>query len=400
MSVEVPAPRGEVPALRADGRRVWVASPTPGDVAAYVRAFEQSRSRLEVWNPVDPRALSQLLRSQSRGLRTLLVHARDATGDHDLVGKVNVTGISRGRFLSASLGYDAFDPYAGRGLFAEGLRLVIDLAFAPEPHGLGLHRVEASIQPGNVRSAALVRRLGFTREGHSAGLLHLPDASGEERWRDHDRYAVLSSEWPAASFARRPTTRTVALVNGFPGSGKTTLARRLCAELEVPLFSKDVVKEAFDDGLPADVVSDLVAERTGRSALGAGASTALWALLRDSPVGGVVESWFWRDDADHVRAGLEAAGLDPAAVPEVFCDVPMALARERDRLRRAAGQRHPVHGGVGEMERVWDRMGAGGGPLGLGHLLRVDTSREVLGRDVAVLAARIRAAWATSGNPG
>ena len=105
--------------------------------------------------------------------RTLLIHARQQEGDHDLVGKVNVTNVVRGRALGATLGYDAVDPYAGRGLFAEGLRLVVDIAFTPEPRGMGLHRLEANVQPANVRSAGVLRRIGFRREGFSPSyLLH------------------------------------------------------------------------------------------------------------------------------------------------------------------------------------------------------------------------------------
>lgn len=381
--------RFELRSLRADGDRVWVASPTQGDVPAYGRAVEQSRARVAAWNPVDPHALASHLEAQSRDHRTLLIHARDVVGDHDLVGKVNVTGVVRGRFLNGALGYDAFDPYAGKGLFGEGLRLVLDLAFAPTPDGMGLHRVEATVQPGNVRSAAVLRRVGLVHEGFSPRYLHLGDVSGHERWRDHDRYAVLSSEWPAAPYRQRQPRRVVAVVNGVPGAGKTTLSRQLAAELGLPLFGEDVVRKWVADALP-----DGLPERlgTGPSSVRAGVSICLWALLAESPVGGVVDSWFWPGDGGHIREGLERAGLDPAAVPEVWCDLPVAVARRRFERRAASAARHPMPAWPVGGDDDWRRVLEAAHPQAVGPVLRVDTSRELASREVVDLALRVRAA--------
>src|SRR4029077_3486816 len=124
----------------------------------YRRALEQSRERVARWNPVDVEGFGLLLSGQGRAQQSLMIHAREVVGDHDLVGKVNVTNIVRGRASAATLGYDAFDPYAEQGLFAEGRRLAVDVGFASEPGGLGLHRIEVNVQPGNTRSAGVVRR--------------------------------------------------------------------------------------------------------------------------------------------------------------------------------------------------------------------------------------------------
>ena len=68
----------------------------------------------------------------------------------------------------------------------EGLQLVIERAFRE----LGLHRLEANIQPGNRRSIALVEGLDFRREGTARGFLKIGN-----RWRDHERWALLKEEW-------------------------------------------------------------------------------------------------------------------------------------------------------------------------------------------------------------
>lgn len=65
----------------------------------------------------------------------------------------------------------------------EALRAAVSYAFGD----LGLHRLEANIQPENVASIALVRRLGFQKEGFSPSYLRLGG-----QWRDHERWALLA----------------------------------------------------------------------------------------------------------------------------------------------------------------------------------------------------------------
>ncbi len=135
-----------------------------------------------------------------------MVLADDPAGSHGLVGRVNVSNIVRGTFYSASIGYDAYDPYAGRGLFREGLRLVVDVCLRAERDGgLGLHRVEANVQPGNVRSALVLRSLGFRHEGETPRMLRLAGPDGPA-WRDHERYAI-TARGVAGRAVRAPSPR-------------------------------------------------------------------------------------------------------------------------------------------------------------------------------------------------
>ena len=101
-----------------------------------------------------------------------------------IAGVVNINEIIAGSFQCAFLGYYGMASYAGKGLITEAVGLAIRFAFDE----LGLHRLEANIQPGNIKSIALAKRPGFQLEGYSPRYLRV----GTE-WRDHQRWAILAS---------------------------------------------------------------------------------------------------------------------------------------------------------------------------------------------------------------
>ncbi len=171
---------------------------------------------------------------------------------------------------------------------------MVGLVFAPEhAGGMGLHRIVAAVQPGNVTSAGLLRSLGFQCEGYSRRMLWLPGADGGDAWQDHASYVVTREDWPAEPYATARGRKVVVLVNGPPDSGRNALARQLAEELQIPLFSRGLMKESLTD--------------------------ALWQTLEGSPVGGVVESWFVPEEVRFVAEGMWRCGMDPAMVPEVWC---------------------------------------------------------------------------------
>jgi len=155
----------------------------PADGPALIAANRESRAYHAPWVApfTDQAGFEAWLHRQLTGPVVGLVARETASGG--IVGVINLNEIVGGAFQSAYLGYYGMARFARRGLMTEALRLAIDHAF----NDLGLHRLEANIQPGNAASLALVRRLGFQREGFSPRYLRI---GGE--WRDHERWALLA----------------------------------------------------------------------------------------------------------------------------------------------------------------------------------------------------------------
>jgi predicted kinase len=168
---------------------------------------------------------------------------------------------------------------------------------------------------------------------------------------------------------------TVVLVNGLPGAGKTTLAQQLKGASGWPLLSKDAVKEAL--ALIADG-----AVSSGR--VGAVAMNTVWSMAAAIDGEVIVESWWFRPrDLGFAQAGVDVAGA--TRVVEVWCDVDPAVARKRYASRHRAA----VHDDDARLVSDFDRWAADGVPLGIGPVVRMDTSGPV---DVSGLVARVREA--------
>ena len=78
----------------------------------------------------------------------------------------------------------------GAGLASEAVAAVVDRLFAE----LGVHRIEASVDPRNVASARVLEKLGFVREGT---LREDCVVNGEVS--DSWVYGLLRREWRQSS---------------------------------------------------------------------------------------------------------------------------------------------------------------------------------------------------------
>ena len=165
-------------------------------------------------------------------------------------------------------------------------------------------------------------------------------------------------------------SRLFVVLNGPPGSGKTTIARPLAAALGLPLLAKDDIKEAL-----ADVLMPATVDESRR--LGTAAVLILLRVARDSQ-GAVLEGPFNR------RLAVDEIGALDGRVVEVFCRCARDVALGRYRARQ--GTRHPCHHDeLRTDDELWhddySQPIAAGWPV-----IDLDTTRPV---DVADLARKI-----------
>lgn len=173
-----------MPRPLASGPPVSLHAPTERDESEYLAAVAASGELHEPW--IFPPASHAAFAAYLDRVREPAHAGFFLRTEGRLVGVININNIIMGAFRSGYLGYYAFTGGEGRGCMTAGLRLVVDRAFGE----LGLHRLEANIQPGNTRSLALVRRLGFKSEGFSPRYLFIAGA-----WRDHERWAITAEDW-------------------------------------------------------------------------------------------------------------------------------------------------------------------------------------------------------------
>ena len=174
-----------------EGEGVRLRPPRRGDYQEWAELRSRSRAFLQPWEPSWP--ADDLTRSAFR--RRLDAYARErAAGtayrflvlrsqDDVLVGGLSLSNVRRGVAQTATLGYWAGEPYAGRGYTTDAVRAAVRFAFKT----LGLHRVEAACVPENDRSRRVLEKAGFESEGRAREYLKINGV-----WRDHLLFGIVS----------------------------------------------------------------------------------------------------------------------------------------------------------------------------------------------------------------
>ena len=158
---------------------VYLRKPASTDLNDVMHAYERSVAIHHPWVVV-PRDVEAYLQQEGRYFLCL-------QDSREIIGTFNISGIIRGNFQSAYLGYEVFQPHNGKGYMRQGLALLLAEAFDV----LNLHRLEANIQPDNLASIRLVAQAGFVKEGFSRHYLRIGGAA----WKDHERWAIVNTAW-------------------------------------------------------------------------------------------------------------------------------------------------------------------------------------------------------------
>lgn len=88
----------------------------------------------------------------------------------------------------AEVGYELSADWWGRGIMPEALAAILDFGFGP----MGLHSVEAQIDPANAASRRVLEKLGFVQEGYFRESYYDPNA---RRFTDTAVFSLLASGW-------------------------------------------------------------------------------------------------------------------------------------------------------------------------------------------------------------
>lgn len=158
------------------------------DAGRMAAAYRRNREHLAPWEPLRAEEFFTAAgQAASIGSKVALFIAGSDVpwvllDGERIIGVMNLSGIVRGPFLSAHLGYWVDQEFTGRGIGSAAVEFAIESARSE----LGLHRLQASTLPHNAASQTILKRAGFEEIGPAPAYLQIAGS-----WQDHILYQRL-----------------------------------------------------------------------------------------------------------------------------------------------------------------------------------------------------------------
>ncbi|MHA2362782.1 MAG: AAA family ATPase [Candidatus Hodarchaeales archaeon] len=160
------------------------------------------------------------------------------------------------------------------------------------------------------------------------------------------------------------------IISGPPGTGKTTIGKKIAKELNLPFISKDMIKESLFDSLGWE-------DRNWSKKLGLASINLLYIILEANLTGHkpiIVESAFM-PKYDYQKM-LSLKKRYEVETIEIYCHSSKEIVLQRFYERNLSDERHPGHVDSNVLEELEERLTSNFySPLNLdGKLIRIDTS--------------------------
>lgn len=179
--------------MRKESLPIEVRLLTSADYSAWKTAHMNQKDPVNKWDrahrkeDLSKSAFNKLLKSQkeNRLSEKNITYGIFLKKTGEFCGYVMAMDVIRGITQSAYLGYTLLNQFWGQGIAYYALQKFFVIAFKE----LGLHRLQAGIEPHNKRSLKLARKLNMRREGVSKSIVFL---RGE--WQDLVQFAITSED--------------------------------------------------------------------------------------------------------------------------------------------------------------------------------------------------------------
>ncbi|WP_312430733.1 GNAT family N-acetyltransferase [Lacrimispora sp.] len=172
-------------------RRLLLRTPELSFAPMVAEYYLRNRDFLAEWEPVrveeyyTPEYQKKQLENQIKDSNALKLWISKKGEEDKVIGALAFNNIVKGVFLSCFLGYNLDKDEINMGYMTEAVKKGIEIMF----QDYGLHRIEASIMPRNLRSLKVTKKLGFQEEGLSPQYLKI-----NGKWEDHIHMVLLNQE--------------------------------------------------------------------------------------------------------------------------------------------------------------------------------------------------------------